>query len=273
MPDSQRLPLGLPDEAASRDSQIDALLEDGLDRYFNGRYEDAIHLWTRVLFLDRTHARARAYIDRAKTALNELQRRSEELLQASRDLLDQGQTDAARELLTEAIAVSADDAQAAALRARLERFERARVLAGEARLAPHAPVEQVPGWSWRRSSPSVVAVVFAAVAVVVAVGISMSGRTDSTPSPLTPPVAADVRLPVLSSAEAALVRARTLIARGRLSEAMVWLDRVALDSPERLEADRLRVELQQLLLASVRASSGSRGSRDGGSGPEEAIRR
>ena len=109
-------PLGLPDEAASRDSQIDALLVDGLDRYFNGRYEDAIHLWTRVLFLDRTHARARAYIDRAKTALNELQRRSEELLQASRDLLDQGQTEAARELLTEAIAVSADDAQAAALR-------------------------------------------------------------------------------------------------------------------------------------------------------------
>ena len=31
----------------------EALLDDGLDRYFNGRFEDAIHLWTRVLFLDR----------------------------------------------------------------------------------------------------------------------------------------------------------------------------------------------------------------------------
>ena len=213
MPDSHRLPLGLPDEAASRDSQIDALLEDGLDRYFNGRYEDAIHLWTRVLFLDRTHARARAYIDRAKTALNELQRRSEELLQASRDLLDQGQTEAARELLTEAIAVSADDAQAAALRARLERFERARVLAGEARLAPHVPVEQVPGWSWRRSSPTAVAVVFAAVVVVVAVALSMGDRVDSVASPLAPPAVVDIRLPVLSSAEAALC------ARGHWSRA------------------------------------------------------
>jgi tetratricopeptide (TPR) repeat protein len=265
MPDSQRLPLGHPDEAASRDRQIDALLEDGLDRYFNGRYEDAIHLWTRVLFLDRTHARARAYIDRAKTALNELQRRSEELLQASRDLLDQGQTDAARELLTEAVAVRADDAQAAALRARLERFERARVLAGEAGLEPHVPVEQVPGWSWRRSSPSVIAAAFAAVVVVVAVAVSMGDRVDYAAPPLTAQAPTDARLPVLSSAEAALVRARTLVARGRLSEAMVWLDRVAPDSPERPAADRLRVELQQLLLASVRSLSGS--------APGEAIPR
>ena len=118
-----------------------------------------------------------------------------------------------------------------------------------------------------------IAVVFAAVVVVVAVGLSMGDRAESVATPLTPPAATDVRLPVLSSAEAALVRARTLVARGRLSEAMVWLDRVALDSPERPEADRLRVELQQLLLASVRASSGSRGSRSGGSGPGEAIRR
>ena len=60
--------------------QAEALLVDGLERYFNGRYEDAIHLWTRVLFLDRSHARARAYIDRARTALAERQRRAEEML-------------------------------------------------------------------------------------------------------------------------------------------------------------------------------------------------
>ena len=72
----------------------------GSTRYFAGRYEEAIHLWTRVLFLDRNHARARAYIERARTALAEMQRRSDELLQASRDLLEQGETDAARQLLT-----------------------------------------------------------------------------------------------------------------------------------------------------------------------------
>ena len=37
-------------------------------------YEQAIHVWTRVLFLDRGHARARAYIERARSALAERQR-------------------------------------------------------------------------------------------------------------------------------------------------------------------------------------------------------
>ena len=45
------------------------------------RYELAINVWTRALFLDRSHARARAYIDRARSALAERQRESEELLQ------------------------------------------------------------------------------------------------------------------------------------------------------------------------------------------------
>ena len=41
---------------------IESLLVAGLDRYFAGDYDGAIHAWTRVLFLDRRHARARAYI-------------------------------------------------------------------------------------------------------------------------------------------------------------------------------------------------------------------
>ncbi|MDQ3071329.1 MAG: hypothetical protein M3R55_16555, partial [Acidobacteriota bacterium] len=41
--------------------QIEELLIAGLDRYFAGRHEDAIHVWTRVLFIDRGHRRARAY--------------------------------------------------------------------------------------------------------------------------------------------------------------------------------------------------------------------
>src|SRR6476619_6515331 len=93
-----------PDALVTRESQADTLLVDGLDRYFDGRYEDAIHLWTRVLFLDRSHARARAYIDRARTALAERQRRAEELLHASEELLDKGETSQARDLLTAAVA-------------------------------------------------------------------------------------------------------------------------------------------------------------------------
>src|SRR3990167_7767420 len=36
-----------------RDAKIEELLLAGLDHYFNGQYEQAINVWTRVLFLDR----------------------------------------------------------------------------------------------------------------------------------------------------------------------------------------------------------------------------
>ena len=124
MAESKRLPLSHQDEAALRARQIETLLDEGLERYFAGRHEEAIHLWTRVLFLDRSHARAHAYIERARTAMAELQRRSDELLQASRELLEQGETEAARQLLSEAMSASGDHLQASALRVRLERLER-----------------------------------------------------------------------------------------------------------------------------------------------------
>jgi len=68
-------------EHESSESRIEELLLAGLDHYFNGQHELAISVWTRVLFLDRTHARARAYIERARGAIAERQREGEELLQ------------------------------------------------------------------------------------------------------------------------------------------------------------------------------------------------
>lgn len=263
MADFKRLPIDRADETESRDGQIDALLEEGLDRYFNNRYEDAIHLWTRVLFLDRTHPRARAYIDRARTALAEVHRRSEELLQTSRNLIDQGKTDAAREALAEAVAASGDDVQSAALRADLERRERAAVL--HPQMVRASQTAAIPGWRWRPASPLSVVLIG-----VVALGVLLSGvalldmsEVDRPAAPAVPAIA--ITLPTPSSSEVALVRARALVDRGRLAEALQKLDGVSPDSPERVEADSLRVEIQQLLLASVRSSSGS--------APTEAVRR
>jgi hypothetical protein len=67
---------------ADRDARIEQLLLAGLDHYFAAHYELAINVWTRALFFDRSHARARAYIERARSALAEHQRESEELLQS-----------------------------------------------------------------------------------------------------------------------------------------------------------------------------------------------
>jgi len=261
MADFKRLTSSSADEAAVRDGQIDALLDEGLDRYFAGRYEDAIHLWTRVLFLDRSHARARAYIERARTAVSELQRRSDELLQASRDLLEQGETEAARRLLAEAVAGSGDDVQASTLLVRLERIERVRALTGGLETELPAAVPTRRGF-WRRV-PVLAAATGALIVLITGIfTATQSGRLteDSTDAALAATQAAAVvpapsRLAVLSSSEVALIRARTSAGHGRLSEALLVLDRIAADSPERPAADQLRIDIQQLLMASARNSS------------------
>jgi hypothetical protein len=247
---------------ANRDSRVESLLVEGLEQYFTGRFEEAIHLWTRVLFLDRAHARARAYIDRARGAMAERQRRAEAMLQESDDLLSQGQTAAARHLLAEAIATTGDDERAAALRVKLERAERAAV---PPPAALRDPVLPVPGRAWPRSLPARRLAVWTASAglvLLVAIGMFTSAdvqswlrfpAADRTLVPATPG-----RLPAMSSGEVALVRARALHSRGRLAEALRALERVSVDSPVRAAADQLRVEIQQMLLAGSAASDPAR---------------
>ena len=238
----------LPDTGAGpeRDGRIESLLVEGLDRYFLTRYEEAVHIWTRVLFLDRSHPRAKAYIDRARTALAERQRRADELLHASQALLEQGRTGDARQLLSEAVAASGDDERAAALRMRLDRLERTR---WDAPVEP-SPVPD-PAVSGRVVAPGVwwgLIVATSLVTLWLLASLVVPGLRPIEPA--VPPVAftsADV--PVLGTADVALVRARTLFARGRLADALVVLDRVGVDDQRRPEADRLRVEIQRLLLA------------------------
>ena len=258
-------------DASDRDSEIEALLVGGLDRYFSGDYDEAIHLWTRVLFLDRSHARARAYIDRARSALSEQQRRADELLNTSRELLDQGDVAAARQLLAQVIATTGEDDHASALRHRLERFERATDDLGfdarghfgpQARGISHPP--PVPGWTWRRRSTALIAVASLLVlvsAIVLAIafypslperfGFAPAGARITSAVPST-------KVPTLTTAEVALVRAQTLYERGRLAEALVVLDRVSSDSPQKQQADTLRRDIQRLLLASARDRSRTR---------------
>lgn len=251
MADLHRLDASVP-EAADRDSRTEALLVDGLDRYFAGRYDDAIHLWTRVLFLDRSHARARAYIDRARTAIAERQRRADEMLQAAADLLAAGQTAAARESLGRAMAAAGDDDRAAEVRARIERVERAQRAPTEPPRLAVVDAVPVASASWWRPLGARGVLVMVAVAAIVTVWAARRWLdAGGAPTPL-PPVARQAALPVLSSSEAALVRARTLYARGRLADALRALDRVDADGPGRPDADRLRAEIQQLLLATGR---------------------
>ena len=108
------------------DSRIEELLLAGLDHYFNGQHELAINVWTRVLFLDRTHARARAYIERARSAIAERHREGDELLHAGLAAFARGDAGDARSLLTSAVERGArpEEAMAAARPARASRARR-----------------------------------------------------------------------------------------------------------------------------------------------------
>jgi hypothetical protein len=264
MPEPDRFEsLASPD--ADRDSRAELLLIDGLDQYFAGNYHDAIHIWTRVLFLDRTHTRARAYIDRARTALAERQRRTDELLESSYQLLGEGRSSAARELLDKAVAETGEDERVSALRVRLERIERFERLAAASSRRAASPVSTTSptpdaGTRARRVSP-VALWLMAATAGIIAVAVAgrelvpewLGLRETSVDLSVYRPAP---ELAPLSTSDVALIRARNAFNRGKLAEALQALSRVAPDSPVHLEADALRVRIQQSLIAS--ASSGSR---------------
>src|SRR5687768_6927220 len=107
---------------AALESRIEELLLAVLDHYFSGQHELAISVWTRVLFLDRSHARARAYIERARGAIAERQREGEELLQTGAAAFLRGDAEDARRLLTSAVERGAQRDEAFAMLDRIERL-------------------------------------------------------------------------------------------------------------------------------------------------------
>src|SRR6266849_9140130 len=106
-----------------RDAKIEQLLLVGLDHYFTAQYDQAINVWTRALFFDRSHPRARAYIERARSALAERQRESEELLQHGVAAFQRGEGTEARRLLQAAIEGGAPSEEALAVLDRMNRLD------------------------------------------------------------------------------------------------------------------------------------------------------
>jgi tetratricopeptide (TPR) repeat protein len=252
--------------SAERDAKIEELLLVGLDQYFGGRYEQAINIWTRALFLDRSHARARAYIERARTALAEAQRESEELLQNGVAAFHRGEGDEARRLLLSAIDRGAPSEEALAVLERLNRLEAAVTVSPQRRtVRQQASTGAKPIES--RSRPIAVMAAWAAASVVViglsgyAVGATrfewLSQWLDGPSGILVTPVARDLALPLPRRGEMALARANTLAAAGRLREALATLDAIGLTDPERADADSLRGDIQRQLLALAVAPSSS----------------
>ena len=129
---------------AEDDARIEHLLVTGLDHYFAGEFEAAINLWTRVLFLDRNHDRARAYIDRARSAQAEQQRISEALVHEGLEAFDKGEVVRARALLSDALDQGASHDVALGVLGRIDRLDAGRAV------SPAAPAARK---RVRRASP------------------------------------------------------------------------------------------------------------------------
>ena len=106
-----------------RDARIEELLLAGLDHYFSEQHELAINVWTRVLFIDRGHARARAYIERARSAVAERQRKGDELLHTGVAASIAATPARARGCVASAVEHGASADEALALLARIDRLE------------------------------------------------------------------------------------------------------------------------------------------------------
>jgi hypothetical protein len=258
---SDRPPASAELSERERDARIEELLVTGLDHYFAEQHELAINVWTRALFIDRGHARARAYIERARSAIGERLRKGDELLHTGVAAFNRGDAAAARELLVSAVEHGAPRDEVLAVLSRIERLE----TAGQPEIRSPRPVRQSAAWSvpenvTRRARLKWIVVGLGAGAVLGAAALVLlanrgvvswpAPRQETTVnSPLTTP------LPVPSLAEVALSRAQRLETRGRLREALDALDPIASGDPLRPRADELRASMQRRLLAAARGEA------------------
>jgi tetratricopeptide (TPR) repeat protein len=258
------------DRHGDRDAKIEQLLLVGLDHYFAARYELAINVWTRALFFDRNHARARAYIERARSALAERQRQSEELLQTGVAAFQRGDGDEARRLLQAAIDGGAPSDEAHAVLDRLNRLETtvpAPAAPPKAGRAARIRVPRPPDGA--RGPARTAAVMFVLVALAASgafairafepsvwtsiVGLTRTAGDVAMPrAPISAgPVAPDASLPLPLRGDTTLTRARALVASGHLHDALTALDTIRPTDAQKSEADRVRGDIQRQLLAAT----------------------
>ena len=253
---------GRTDDAADvperdRDARIEELLVLGLDHYFSEQYELAINVWTRVLFIDRGHARARAYIERARSALAERQRKGDELLHTGEAAFGRGDADAARALINSAVEHGAPRDEALALLARIERLEAAAwtpetaaprityTRDGVTAASRHSPVKWIAAGVLTGALLGAALLAMLVQRGVMAWPLSL-GREAAVAAPLA------TALPVPSAADLALARAQGFYGRGRLHEALAALDEIPYGDPLRGRADELKTTIQKQLLAATR---------------------
>lgn len=249
-----------------RSARIEQLLLSGLDYYFAGDYEQAINLWTRVLFVDRQHDRARAYIERARSAQAERQRESEAMAHEGLAAFQTGDVDRARDLLSAALDRGAPQELALGVLNRIEHLEASQVHPLELPFRTETlPVRSARDARPARHAGSGVLAFAAACVLITLIGLSAFVAFGGSVEQLTtwmvwpkapvavviPPVKTEVPLRIPNASEVHLTRAQHLFTNGRLRDALTALDQIPIGDHLRQDADRLRAHIQRELLATA----------------------
>lgn len=251
------------DSEHDREARLEELLLSGLDHYFAGQHELAINVWTRALFIDRGHARARAYIERARSAIAERQREGEELLHSGAAAFQRGEPEAARRLLRSAVDHGVANEEAHALLERLDRLEAASV--PDSRIQRREPPRTTTAHSdaghadrsWLGWIAAGVMLGFAAAVVVIAMLWSRGGAWLPLQSPPASEPSTRVHeepLPVPTASDVAYARAQAQYERGHLRDALLALDPIGPGDPLTPEADQLKGIIQSKLLEAARTA-------------------
>ncbi len=253
------------DSDAERDAKIESLLIGGLDHYFAADYAQAIDVWTRALFLDRNHTRARAYIERARSAMAEEQRESEELLHNGIAAFERGEIEAARQMLNAAVKRGGAHEVALAFLTRIDRINAATPDAPATAMAPlrlpfrprtHTAARVRSRWPGAVLTIMLIATAGVAVRWWDQLRAVMPDLSTGAEDGLAAAKVIQEPLVVPRSSEAALDRARSLFASGRLYDALRAIDLVRPTDPLRAEADKLKAAVQRDLLAYQTAPGG-----------------
>ncbi len=246
-----------------REAHVEELLLIGLDHYFAGQHELAVNVWTRALFIDRGHARARAYIERARGAIAERQREGEELIHTGAAAFQRGDSETARRLLMSAVEYGAVTEEALALLERIDRLEAAGVQQERRdERRPPLPRATLPVAAHRRDRSWLgwiaAGVVLGVAGAAFTIGVLRTRGEQWLPLDSAVQVesgidAGDERLPVPSASDVWIARAQAQYDRGHLHDALLALNAIGPGDPLSAEADRLKAIVQTKLLEAARA--------------------
>ena len=246
-----------------REARLEELLLSGLDHYFAGQHELAINVWTRALFIDRGHARARAYIERARSAIAERQREAEELIHTGAAAFQRGEPETARRLLQSAVEHGAATDEVLSLLDRLDRLEAASVAQDTRVPRRETPRQPAVDSEFSRRDRSwlgwiAAGVVLGLAVAAVTIGILWTRGQQWLPLDSGTSVGSSTRtreepLPIPSASDVSIARAQAQYDRGHLHEALLALEAIGPGDPLSAEADQLKATIQLKLLEAARS--------------------